>query len=119
MEPYWSYEDIGAFFFVLVVLAALVLLGIRTHLLRPSDLVAPSLTLQTSIIILLGIALYALLKWRRQKSVIAPLGCVAPNAFCTLLAVVGGIALVFRLTRIAAGARTNQSIRRLTMKKRG
>jgi hypothetical protein len=50
MEPHWSYEDIGAFFFVLVVVAALVRLGIRTHLLRPSDLVAPSLTLQTSII---------------------------------------------------------------------
>jgi hypothetical protein len=44
MEPYWSYEDIGAFFFVLVVVAAVVRLGIRTHLLGPSDLVAPSLT---------------------------------------------------------------------------
>ncbi len=48
MEPYWSYEDIGAFFFFLVVVAAVVRLGIRTHVLRPSDLVAPSLTLQTS-----------------------------------------------------------------------
>jgi hypothetical protein len=78
MEPYWSYEDIGAFFFVLVVVATLVRLGIRTHLLRPSDLVAPSLPLQTSIIIFLGIALYAVLKWRHQKPVIAPLGWVAP-----------------------------------------
>jgi hypothetical protein len=85
MEPYWSYEDIGAFFFVLVVLAALVRLGIRTQLLRPSDLVAPSLTLQTSIIIFLSIALYAILKWRRQKPVIAPLGWVAPSAFYTLV----------------------------------
>src|SRR5580704_9528114 len=74
MEPCWSYEDIGAFFFVLVVVAALVRLGIRTHLLGPSALVAPSLTLQTSIIIFLGIALYAILKRRRQKPVIAPLG---------------------------------------------
>lgn len=97
-EPYWSYEDIGAFFFVLVVLAALVRLGIRTHLLRPSDLVAPSLTLQISIIIFLSIALYAILKWRRQKPVIAPLGWVAPSAFYTLLAVVGGIALALGIT---------------------
>src|ERR1700751_1607583 len=74
MEPYWSYEDIGAFFFVLVVVEAVVRLGIRTHLLRPSDLVAPSLTLQTSIIIFLGIALYAILKRRRQKPVIATVG---------------------------------------------
>jgi membrane protease YdiL (CAAX protease family) len=98
MEPYWSYEDIGAFFFVLVVVAVLVRLGIRTHLLRPSDLVAPSLTLQTSIIIFLGIALYAILKRRHQKPVIAPLGWVAPSAFYTLLAVVGGIALALGIT---------------------
>jgi len=98
MEPCWSYEDIGAFFFVLVVVAALVRLGIRTHLLGPSALVAPSLTLQTSIIIFLGIALYAILKRRRQKPVIAPLGWVAPNAFYTLLAVVGGIALALGIT---------------------
>jgi membrane protease YdiL (CAAX protease family) len=98
MEPYWSYEDIGAFFFVLVVVAALVRLGIRTHLLRPSDLVAPSLTLQTSIIIFLSIALYAILKRRRQKPVIAPLGWVAPSAFYTLLAVVGGTGLALGIT---------------------
>ena len=98
MEPYWSYEDIGAFFFVLVVVAAVVRLGIRTHLLGPSDLVAPSLTLQISIIISLGIALYAILKRRRQKPVIAPLGWVAPSAFYTLLAVVGGIALALGIT---------------------
>jgi membrane protease YdiL (CAAX protease family) len=98
MEPYWSYEDIGAFFFVLVVLAALVRLGIRAQLLRPSDLAAPSLTLQISIIIFLGIALYAILKRRRQKPVIAPLGWVAPSAFYTLLAVVGGIALALGIT---------------------
>jgi membrane protease YdiL (CAAX protease family) len=67
-------------------------------LLRPSDLAAPSLTLQTSIIIFLGIALYAILKRRRQKPVIAPLGWVAPSAFYTLLAVVGGIALALGIT---------------------
>jgi hypothetical protein len=98
MEPYWSYEDIGAFFFVLVVLAALVRLGIRTHLLRSSDLVSHSLTLQSSIIIFFGIALYAILKLRHQKPVIAPLGWVVPSAFHALLAVVGGIAPALGIT---------------------
>jgi membrane protease YdiL (CAAX protease family) len=46
----------------------------------------------------LGIALYAILKRRRQKPVIAPLGWVAPSAFYTLLAVVGGIALALGIT---------------------
>jgi hypothetical protein len=36
MEPYWSYEDIGVFFFVLVFLAAVVRLGVRMCVLRPS-----------------------------------------------------------------------------------
>ena len=98
MEPYWSYEDIGVFFFVLVVLAAVVRLGIRTHLLRSSDLVSSSLMLQSSIIIFLGIALYAILKWRHKRPVIAPLGWVVPNAFYTLLAVVVGITSALGIT---------------------
>ena len=38
MEPYWSYEDIGAFFFVLVFVDAVVGLAVRAHVLRSSEL---------------------------------------------------------------------------------
>ncbi len=51
MEPYWSYEDIGVFFFVLVFMAAAVRLSVRMHFLRPSELVTPGLALQSFVII--------------------------------------------------------------------
>jgi membrane protease YdiL (CAAX protease family) len=92
MEPYWSYEDIGVFSFVLVFLAAMVRLGVRTHFLRPSDLATPSLAAQSSAIIFLGVSLYLILKWRHHQPVIAPLGWVVPSIFYTLLAFLGGIA---------------------------
>jgi hypothetical protein len=31
MEPYWSYEDIGIYFFVLVFLGAVVRIAVRIH----------------------------------------------------------------------------------------
>lgn len=54
MEPYWTYEDVGVFFFVLVFLDAVVRVAARAHLLRSSDLIASNLALQSSIIIFLG-----------------------------------------------------------------
>lgn len=92
MQPYWSYEDIGVFFFVPVFLAAVVRLGVRMHLLRPSELVTPSLAVQSFVIVFLSVSLYLTLKWRHRRPVIAPLGWVAPNVFYTALASVGGIA---------------------------
>ena len=61
MEPYWSYEDIGVFFFVLVFLAAVVRLGVRMHFLRPSELLTPGLALQSFVIIFLSVSLYLIL----------------------------------------------------------
>jgi len=81
MEPYWNYEDLGAFFFVLVFLNAMVRLAVRIHLLRPSELISPSLALQSFIIIFLGVALYAVLKCRYHQSVMAPLGWMIPSGF--------------------------------------
>ena len=101
MEPYWSYEDVGVFFFILVVLATLVRLGVRTHLLHSSDLVAPSLTLQSSIVIFLGLALYATLKWRHHKPVIAPLGWTAPSVHHAVIAVISGVALALGIALVS------------------
>jgi len=54
MKPYWSYEDVGAFFFVLVFVDAVVRLAARAHVLRSSELAAFGLPLQSLIILLLG-----------------------------------------------------------------
>jgi len=91
-QPYWGYEHIGIFFFVLVLLAALVRLAVRTHFLSPSELVTPSLGVQGSIIVLLTIALYGILKWRHHQPVVRPLGWVVPSALQTTLALAAGIA---------------------------
>jgi len=50
MEPYWSYEDVGIYFFVLVFLGAVVRIAVRIHWLSPAQLATPSLALQTSVI---------------------------------------------------------------------
>lgn len=101
MEPYWSYEDIGVFFFVLVFLAVVVRLSVRMHFLRPSELVTPSFALQTFVIIFLSVSLYLTLKWRHHRPVIAPLGWVAPNVFYTTLASFAGIASALSIMFLA------------------
>lgn len=90
-QIYWNYEDIGIFVFVLVFLAAVIRLAVRMHLLRPSELVTPSPGVQGSIIILLSIALYVILKWRHHQPVVRPLGWVVPSALHTALALAAGI----------------------------
>jgi len=45
MEPYWSYEDVGIYFFVLVFLGAVVRIAVRIHWLSPAQLATPRETL--------------------------------------------------------------------------
>ena len=45
----WSYEDVGAFFFVRVFVDAVVRLAVRAHVLRSSELAAFRLPLQSLI----------------------------------------------------------------------
>ncbi len=92
MEPYWSYEDVGIYFFVLVFLGAVVRIAVRIHWLSPAQLATPSLALQTSVIAFLGIALYLILKWRHRRPVIGPLGWVLPARLYSAIGFVGGTA---------------------------
>lgn len=122
MEPYWSYEDIGVFFFVLVSLAAVVRLSVHMHFLHPSELVTPSLALQSFVIIFLSVSLYLTLKWGHHRPVIAPLGWVAPNVFYTTLASLAGIASALAIASLAhlrhqVMVRCKGSIRRLSRSK--
>jgi hypothetical protein len=44
---YWTYEDIGTFLFVVVLVNALIRLAVRLHFLNSSDLIAPRLTISS------------------------------------------------------------------------
>ncbi len=92
MEPYWSYEDVGIYFFVLVFLGAVVRIAVHINCLSPSELATPSLALETSVITFLGIALYLILKWRHRKAVIVPLGWVLPGKLYSAIGFLGGTA---------------------------
>ncbi len=91
--PYWSYEDIGVFFLVLVVLASVLRLFVRFHLLPRSALTNPSFGLQFAVVALLSLALYLVLKLRHHQPVLQPLGWVWPRTAYIVAALIGGISL--------------------------
>lgn len=91
MEPYWSYEEVGIYFLVLVFLGTVVRLAVRLHWLAAAQLATPSLPLQTSVIILLSIALYLILKWRYRGPVIVPLGWVLPSGLYGAIGFLSGM----------------------------
>ena len=90
MEPYWSYEDVGIYFLVLVFAGTVVRLAVRLHWLAAVQLVTPSLALQTSAVILLSVALYLILRWRYRRPVIVPLGWVLPGGIYSAIGFLGG-----------------------------
>ena len=77
--PYWSYGDLGLVLFGLAVLT----LGLHVlnglHLLSKSQLGHPSDGFQIAIVMYLMASLYAVLKVRYRRSVLAPLGWVRPR----------------------------------------
>ncbi len=90
MDPYWSYEDVGIYFLVLVFVGTVVRLAVRVHWLAAAELATPSLALQVAVITFLAIALYLILKWRYHKPVIAPLGWVLPSALYSVIGFISG-----------------------------
>jgi len=91
MEPYWSYEDIGIYFFVLVLLGTVVRIAVRIHWLSSSALVTPGLALQTSVIVFLSLTLYLILKWHHRRPVVVPLGWVPPSGLYVSIGLVSGV----------------------------
>lgn len=92
-KPYWSYEDIGVFFLVLVLLGSVLRLFVRFHLLRRSELTNPSFGLQFAVISALSLALYLVLKLRHRQPVLQPLGWVWPRTAYIVAGLVVGISL--------------------------
>lgn len=92
-KPYWSYEDIGVFFLVLVLLGLILRLFVRFHLLSRSELTNPSGLLQFVVVVSLNLALYLVLKFRHHQPVLRPLGWVWPCTPYIIVALLGGISL--------------------------
>ncbi len=92
-KPYWSYEDIGVFFLVLVVLGSVLRLFVRFHLLRRSELTGPSFGLQITVVASLNLALYLVLKFRHHQPVLRPLGWVWPRTARIVVALISGVLL--------------------------
>jgi membrane protease YdiL (CAAX protease family) len=92
-KPYWTYEDIGIFFLVLVLLGAGLRLFVRFRLLPRSALTNPSFGLQFAAIASLSLALYLVLKFRHHQPVLQPLGWVWPRSAYIVIALLGGASL--------------------------
>jgi phosphoglycerol transferase MdoB-like AlkP superfamily enzyme len=78
-KPYWSYEDIGVFFLIVVLLGSVLRLFVRFELIPRSALANPSFGLQFAVVAALSLALYLVLKLRHHQPVLQPLGWVWPR----------------------------------------
>src|SRR5580698_4767942 len=85
-KPYWSYEDIGLFSLILTALSAILDLLAHLHLLPRSERDHPGLVLQLTVIVLLMLALYLVLKLRYRQAVLRPLGWIWPRAAFVIIA---------------------------------
>ena len=94
-KPYWSYEDIGIFSLVLTALSAILDLLTHLHLLPRSERAHPGLVLEMTVIVLLTVVLYLILKLRYRQAVLRPLGWIwPPCAFVTIAPLLAGFLAV-------------------------
>ena len=102
-QPFWNYEDIGAFFLLIVSLSPILRLLARLRFLSQSAIVNPSVGLQSAVVVFLAGGLYSVLRFRYRRPVLKPLGWVVPQiAHVVTSLMVGtsfaaGIALYLRL----------------------
>jgi membrane protease YdiL (CAAX protease family) len=92
-KPYWSYEDIGVFLLLVVLLGVVLRFLVRFHLLQRSELTGPSFGLQITAVASLSLALYLVLKFRHHQPVLRPLGWVWPRTAHIVVALISGVLL--------------------------
>jgi membrane protease YdiL (CAAX protease family) len=88
--PYWGYLDIGLFFMVPAALGVLLRLAVRFRFLSRTEFVTPSVSLQLSVIAILLVALYSILRLRYHRPVWTTLGWTFPRVRHSLVAVLFG-----------------------------
>jgi membrane protease YdiL (CAAX protease family) len=102
-QPFWGYEDIGAFLLLAVLLGLILRLLVRLQFLSRFAIVNPSVALQSAVVALLGVGLYFILRLRCRQPVLKPLGWVVPRMRYIVMALItgpsfgAGIALYLRL----------------------
>lgn len=102
-QPFWGYEDIGAFLLLAVLLGLILRLLVHLQVLSRSAMDNPSIGLQSAMVTLLGAGLYFILRLRYRQPVLKPLGWVVPQMRYIVIALMlgssfaAGIALYLRL----------------------
>ena len=102
-QPFWGYEDIGAFLLLAVLLGLIFRLLVHLQVLSRSAMDNPSVGLQSTVVTLLGAGLYFILRLRHRQPVLKPLGWVVPQMSYIVMALImgpsfaAGIALYLRL----------------------
>jgi membrane protease YdiL (CAAX protease family) len=88
-QPFWGYEDIGAFLLLAVLLGLILHLLVHLRVLSRSAMDNPSIGLQSAVVTLLGAGLYFILRRHRQP-VLKPLGWVVPEMSYIVMALMMG-----------------------------
>ena len=89
-QPFWGYEDIGAFLLLAVLLGLILRLLVHLQVLSRSAMDNPSIGLQSAVVTLLGAGLYFILRLRHRQPVLKPLGWVVPRVVYIVTAVIVG-----------------------------
>ena len=102
-QPFWGYEDIGAFLLLAVLLGLILRLLVHLQVLSRSAMDNPSIGLQSAVVTLLVAGLYFILRLRHRQPVLKPLGWVDPQMSYIVMALMmgpsfaAGIALYLQL----------------------
>jgi membrane protease YdiL (CAAX protease family) len=89
-QPFWGYEDIGAFLLLAVLVGRILRLLAHLQVLSRSAMDNPSVGLQSVVVTLLGAGLYFILRLRHRQTVLKPLGWVVPKVVYIVTAVIVG-----------------------------
>ncbi|HEX6502832.1 MAG TPA: hypothetical protein VF011_06255 [Terriglobales bacterium] len=89
-QPFWGYEDIGAFLLLAVLLGLILRLLVHLQVLSRYAMDKPSIGLQSAVVTLLGAGLYFILRPRHRQPVLKPLGWVVPKVVYIVTAVIVG-----------------------------
>jgi CAAX protease family protein len=102
-QPFWGYEDIGAFLLLTVLLGLILRLLVHLQVLSRSAMDNQSIGLQSAVVTFLGAGLYFILRLRHRQPVLKPLGWVVPQMSYIVMALMmgpsfaAGIAIYMRL----------------------
>lgn len=86
-EPFWGYDDIGAFFLLAVSAGLILRLLARIHFLARSAIINPGIGIQFGVVVFLGAGLYSLLRLRYRQPVLKSLGWIMPRTIHIITAV--------------------------------